>query len=400
MSTTQDQTTERTLAFPEGMALDGISVTELYRGEPLMWESAEHHMEFGATEELALSISDLEPGRAAEVLRAFERRTFRLVYLNSGTVSDADILAVASSEVRQLKLGMINGAPAARLELDVSGESFARCKMLRNLGVYHCTFSDDHLGGVKSLHWLETLLLNDTVVTAAGLDAAVMPGLSALLIVDHYRTYGHMSSLEKWGGLRELSLERVGLIDEHLDGIASLKNLQILRLPYSDIFRRPFDGLAQLPDLSWLDLARTRVNDTTIESIGELLSLQRLDLSATAVTDAGLASLSGLRTLERLHLGNCDITDDGLARIVEQHPYLRVLDISRTLITPQAVPLLTRLPNLWRLEISQDDIAEALMEVDEFPALEEFGFRGMAMGNHWVGELVDHFGAANFPGHR
>ena len=127
--------------------------------------------------------------------------------------------------------------------------------------------------------------------------------------------------------------------------------------------------------------------------------MRRLDLSATAITDAGLAALLGMHRLERLYLGSCDITDDGLARIVDEHPHLKVLDISRTLVTADAVPLLTKLPDLWRLELSQPSFAKPLLEaIDDFGSLEEFGFRGQeaSMGDPDIGELVDWYGAANW----
>ena len=88
-----------------------------------------------------------------------------------------------------------------------------------------------------------------------------------------------------------------------------------------------------------------------------------------------------------------------LARIVDEHPHLKVLDISRTLVTADAVPLLTKLPDLWRLELSQPSFSKPLLEaIDDFASLEEFGFRGQeaSIDDPDIGELVDWYGAANW----
>ncbi|MFV9673684.1 MAG: hypothetical protein ACNYZH_10705, partial [Acidimicrobiia bacterium] len=117
--------------------------------------------------------------------------------------------------------------------------------------------------------------------------------------------------------------------------------------------------------------------------------------------DDGLETLAGIDHLTHLYVGSCDITDDGLARIVEEHPNLAVLDISRTLITPDAVPLLSQLPNLWRLEMSHELVCQGFLDMrDRFPKLQEFGFRGGFPNDDLAIELVDNFGAATFTGVR
>jgi hypothetical protein len=283
----------------------------------------------------------------------------------------------------------------------VKPETFIRFSHLGGFAARHCDFGDEALSALFTGSSPGAVILEDTVVTPDGLDAASRSGLLELVYSENRLTYPDATSFGDWPDLARLTLNRVGLLDNQLDSVAALERLVILELPNNDIFRRPSRCLDGLPDLRRLDLARTRINDTTIESLSSLRGLQLLDLSATAITDDALDALSGMDSLSHLRLGSCDITNDGLARIVEEHPNLTVLDISRTLVTPEAVPLLTRFPNLWRLELSHDMVCQEFLDLaDQFPKLKEFGFRGGFPGPDLTGEFVDYFGAANWIGAR
>jgi hypothetical protein len=410
VSTTEASQAERTVEFPRDALLDGVFVVELESGRPVFAVDATQQTRVPADVGLALSIPNHTAGRSAQLLSAFHQGTFQGLYIGNGTVSDADINAAAVHAVRDLKLGWIHVAPgfssspANRLALDVNPEAFNGLCHLDEIVAFHCNLGDEALGALCAPRCPSVLILVDTQVTANGLAGAARAGLRELVFSRNVVTYPHAESFGIWPDLARLTLEKVGLIDDQLAAITPMKHLQILELPDNDIFRRHFDGLTELPRLTRLDLARTKINDRTIESLGGLRGLQRLDLSATQVTDDGLKALEGIERLTGLYLGSCDITDDGLARIVERHPDLAILDISRTLITPEALPLLTRLPNLWRLELSQELVCRELLDMhDRFPKLEEFGFRGgIPEGEGWelTGELVDHFGAANFTGVR
>jgi hypothetical protein len=407
MSATETKPAQRIVDFPRDALLDGVTVVEVEQGCPVFAVDAIRHTKVEPDVDLALSIPEHNAGRSAQLLSAFRSGTFRGLYIGNGTVSDADIEAVAAHLVEDLKLGWIHrtysfsGYPAERLVLNVGAGSFARCRTLDDLVAYHCNFGDDALQELCALPRLSVLILVDTQVTADGLARAARAGLRELIYSRNKVVHPHATSFGTWPGLARLTLGKVGLIDDQLGAIAQLKSLEILELPNNDIFRRGFDGFAELPKLVWLDLSRTRVDDTTVESLGRLRNLRRLDLSATAFTDDGLASLMGLDRLSHLYVGSCDITNDGLARIVEEHRKLAVLDISRTLITPDVVPLLTRLPNLWRLELSHEMVCQGFLDMrDRFPRLSEFGFRGGFPDDDLAIELVDHFGAANFAGVR
>jgi hypothetical protein len=398
---------QRIVDFPDDVLLDGVTVVELGSGRLLFGVDARRHTKVEEGADLALSIPEHHAGRAAQLLSTFRPGTFRGLYVGNGTISDADIEAAAAHSVEDLKLGWIHGTyafsghPAERLVLDAKPEAFGRLARLSEFTAHHCNFGDEALGELCAAPSLWGMILVDTQVSAGGLNKASRRRLRQLVYSDNKLVYPHAPSFGTWPDLASLTLDRVGLIDDQLSAITPLMSLEVLEVPNNDIFRRAFNGFDELPKLAWLDLSRTRISNTTIESLSTLQGLRRLDLSATAVTDDGLEALIGLDQLSHLHLGSCDITNDGLALIVEQHPNLAVLDISRTLITPETVPLLTRLPNLWRLELSHEMVCQGFLDMrDRFPKLQEFGFRGGFSDDDLAIELVDNFGAANFIGVR
>ncbi len=407
MSTTQTRPAQRTIHFPGGVLLDGVTVVELKSGRPVFAVDAVQQTVVDANAELALSIPEHDAGRAAQLLSAFSPGTFRTLYIGNGSVSDADIEAAAAHSVWDLAMGWIHathsfrGYPAKRLILDVKAETFTHLAHLDAFAARHCDFDDEALNALFSVSSPYGVILEDTQVTPDGLAKSSRPGLRELVYSENHVTCPNAASFGTWPGLARLTMDRMGIIDDQLRAIATFTDLQILELSNNDLFRRTCHCLDELPSLTSLDLARTRINDATIESLSNLRDLQRLDLSATAITDHALDALTGMNHLTHLRLGSCDITNDGLARIVEEHPNLVVLDISRTLITPDAVPLLTRLPNLWRLEISTEMVCREFLDmVDQFPKLEEFGFRGGVPFLPLTAELVDYFGAANWMGVR
>ena len=397
---------QRTIHFPGDVRLDGVVVVELKSGRPTFAVDAVRNTEVDVDSELALSIPEHDAGRTAQLLSTFGLGTFRALYIGNGTVSNADIDAAAAHRIQELELGWVHRAHtydakrAERLVLDVQAGMFAQLPQLDSFAARRCNFGDEALGALLEGPPPYALILEDTDVTPSGLEAASQPGLGELVYSENRVTYPAATSFGNWPGLNRLTMDRVGLIDDQLTPVVAMQQLKILELPRNDIFRRQRRDLQKLHNLTWLNLARTSINDVTIESLSNLRKLQLLDLSATAITDDALDALAGLGRLQHLFVGSCDITDDGLAQIIKQHPNLAVLDISRTLITPEAVSLLTRLPHLWKLEISKEmECREFLDMRDRFPKLEEFGFRGGSFSD-LAFELVDHFGGARFRGVR
>ncbi len=92
--------------------------------------------------------------------------------------------------------------------------------------------------------------------------------------------------------------------------------------------------------------------------------LRELRMRESGVTDAGLVIVAPLTSLERISLGK-GVTDAGLARLGVQ-PALRMLDLSRTQITGEALHALEQFPALACLHLQSRNITNedlALLKV-------------------------------------
>jgi hypothetical protein len=86
------------------------------------------------------------------------------------------------------------------------------------------------------------------------------------------------------------------------------------------------DGLASLKEL---DLSNSRITDLGLVHLKGMKSLEQLSLSRTGITDAGLVHLSGLTRLQRLSLRGTDVSNAAIVYLKEL-TNLRSLDLSGT----------------------------------------------------------------------
>ena len=133
----------------------------------------------------------------------------------------------------------ISGDPPRRLVLEAEAEAFTRFSQLNLLSARHCNFGDEDLGALFAGPPPYALILEDTEVTPDGLEAASQPGLGELVYSENRVTYPGATSFGNWPGLKRLTMDRVGLIDDQLTPVVAMQQLKILELPRNDIFRRP-----------------------------------------------------------------------------------------------------------------------------------------------------------------
>jgi len=108
--------------------------------------------------------------------------------------------------------------------------------------------------------------------------------------------------------------------------------------------------LDRLPALEELILGGSRVGDETVAQLKFHTGLKVLDLSATEITDQALAHAATMPALEDLRLATTRISDAGLASLAQMRS-LRRLDLSLTLITDQGIARLKAAPSLESLTI-------------------------------------------------
>jgi hypothetical protein len=73
--------------------------------------------------------------------------------------------------------------------------------------------------------------------------------------------------------------------------------------------------LAQLQNVVVLRLKATAVSDAGLVHVGKLTALKRLYLEKTKIGDAGLDHLAGLKELEYLNLHGTSVSDAGILRL-------------------------------------------------------------------------------------
>jgi len=129
--------------------------------------------------------------------------------------------------------------------------------------------TDDQLGMIAKLPYLDNLTLSDTQITDKGI--------------------AHLKNVKN---LRVLFLSRTKIGDAGVAHLAGLTNLMDLHLNETNITDAGLVHLSGLVNLSdWLNLANTQVTDTGIQHLRGLKKLMLLNLGRTKVTEEGAKSL-------------------------------------------------------------------------------------------------------------
>jgi hypothetical protein len=99
------------------------------------------------------------------------------------------------------------------------------------------------------------------------------------------------------------------------------------------------------------------VSDAGLAHLDGLASLKELDLSDSRITDLGLVHLKGMKSLERLSLARTGITDLGLVHL-RSLTSLRAISLRGTDVSNAGVVHLKALTNLRSLDLSGTDVDE------------------------------------------
>lgn len=87
------------------------------------------------------------------------------------------------------------------------------------------------------------------------------------------------------------SLDKTGVADRDLKGLAGLKQLRVLNLFGTGVTDAGLKELAALKDLQGLDLRGTKVTDRGLKVLAVLQRLESVFLEPANVTNAGVAAL-------------------------------------------------------------------------------------------------------------
>lgn len=165
------------------------------------------------------------------------------------------------------------------------------------LGLWDCT--DAHLGRLAHLPLESLMLLGDTKITAAGLQAlSKLPTLTDFTSLMARATSEHVEAIASLSNLRKLELD---VAPEDLAILAALPELSSLQLRSSTTHDdTALAALSTLPALTVLQLQYSKVTGAGIGASGLADRLTQLNLQGTTQSAADLAALAALPKLTKL----------------------------------------------------------------------------------------------------
>jgi zinc and cadmium transporter len=122
--------------------------------------------------------------------------------------------------------------------------------------------------------------------------------------------------------LKKLHLEKSNVSDQLAQAIGSLEKLESINLPNSRITNSGIESWAKLPNLILLRIGSPNLTDESLKTIRQMKSLRFLHLINVPITDAGLPHLSGMDHLESLYLDGDEATEEGLSKLLHELPKL------------------------------------------------------------------------------
>ena len=168
----------------------------------------------------------------------------------------------------------------------------------------HASFEVDDpliLSNLAEMDWLETLILDQGVVTDESMQA-----IAALPNLEHLR------------------LRLSPISDEGLNSLTRCDKLWLLNLPHADCTVEGVAALANLPRLRQLRLGCPNLGNDVSRAIASITTLRIVHLIGVPVTDEGLKTLAAMPHLESLYLDDSAVTAAGWEWLFREHPHLHV----------------------------------------------------------------------------
>ena len=209
--------------------------------------------------------------------------------------------------------------------------------------------TDKGLNDIARLTQLESVRICCAPVTDAG--------LAALGALNHLKTLEvSYAGVNGAGGLENPG----GITGSGLSALASLSNLEELRLHHTRLTGTKLGSLHALRKLRVLDLRANQITPEEIGVIDGMPPLSELDLSENReLGDVGVLLLvKGQWQLRTLHLHRVGLTDAGLSEI-GRLTSLQTLDVGGNRLTEVGVRHLGPLVNLTDLDLSAEDVQQA-----------------------------------------
>ena len=294
------------------------------RGGSLSWDTTyppwaysligeERILRFERVSEINLDGMDVDD---AVIARLLELKEARLVWLNSGDITDRGALLLTDFlSISSLDLGNTNLTERSLVPV------MEHHQKLQTVWLQGTEAGDDTLRALSGATSLQNLYIADTYITDTGLR--------------------HLSGLPR---LSNVILSGTNIGDAGIAQLGTCPSLSDLDLARTQIEGLGLEPLARLPALHNLNLNGTPLSDEGARNLGASTSLISLMADGTNLTDAGLEHLANIKTLSTLSLNGVEITDEGLGHL-HQATGLSELYIDSSQVTPEGVrDLRTALP--------------------------------------------------------
>jgi Leucine-rich repeat (LRR) protein len=145
--------------------------------------------------------------------------------------------------------------------------------------------------------------------------------------------------------------------------IGMCKELEILKLPQTELPAGSLRFLKKLAHLKELDLSDASITDEHLDDIAECEAIEKLDLYGNSVTGKGLKKLSLLPRLSSLSLSKVQTVSDDDLKTLRECPQLKIIYIKGTKCTEQGVMNLIELPSLEVIGLDKELVTEKVKAV-------------------------------------
>ena len=241
------------------------------------------------------------------------------VDLHSSWVTDSDLAELAKQPaLTRLDLSMTRITDRGMVELKSA-------QNITDLNLFYVELvSDQGLAALKSWKHLKRLNLRGTKVTDSTL--RFLNGFTTLEALDigfSQVTDAGLGQLTALTNLKELSVGGDKLTDAGLQALRQMPALVSLEL----------NGQQRTDSGLWT----VSLTELGLDAIATLKNLQHLRLDGIAVSPRGLEKLKGLAKLDRLDLQGCTRIGDDALPVLESLPALRIVDVAATGLTPKGI---------------------------------------------------------------
>jgi hypothetical protein len=165
--------------------------------------------------------------------------------------------------------------------------------------------------------------------------------------------------------LRRVFLFGANVTDTHLEHLTSLPNLQSIELCTDFISDAGLERLSKLPRLRELRLLAVGlcVTDRGLRHLGKLKNLESLSvIQVTEASDAWMTDLKGMLKLRKLEVWRMDITDRGV-ELISKLPALEHLDLSETAVTDRCLEYLQKMRKLKFVSVADTKVTAQAIEI-------------------------------------